>query len=350
MMSYSFANISEVFARLAATEGRLGFDGSDRMLDVWQAELRERLVDLLRLPILPPEPPKVELITSEDCGSYIRDKVVMRAADDLGVPAYLLRPPKKGVRRPAVLAIHGHGPGKSVPVGLPPPGYDVAALVEGQQDYALQAVRQGMIALAPDLRGFGELMLDDEPSRREGNSCIQLAARAVQTGRTLLGMRIADLMQWLDWLESRDDVDDRQIVATGNGGGGTAVLFLAALDGRVAVAVPSCSFCTFQHGLLARHHCPCNYVPDLSVTAEVQDVAGLVAPRPMLIVAGRDDEGFPLHGVRSAYAELEKVYAVAGAQQNLELHVGEGGHRYYSERVWPFIAQKLMAITAEKGA
>jgi dienelactone hydrolase len=343
-MPYAFANISEVFARLAATKGRLGFSGSNVLFDAWQGELRERLVDLLRLPILPTEPPKVEVITSENCGSYTREKVVMRAADELGVPAYLLRPARKDGRKPAMLAIHGHGPGKGMPAGVPSPGHDAGVPADSEQDYAVQAVRHDMVVLAPDLRGIGELVLDDEFSRQQARSCVQLACRAAQTGRTLLGMRVADLMQFIDWLETREDVDPRRICATGCGMGGTAALFLAAVDARVGATVPNCCFCTFQHSTLSLHHCPCNYVPDLSTYAEMYDIGGLVAPRPMLIVAGQDDEYFPLEGVRQAYAELEKVYAAAGAKANLELYVGEGGHRHYSKRVWPFLASKLIHV------
>ncbi len=343
-MQRGYANINEVFARLGATHGRLSFAASEHGFDVWQATLRERLVDLLRLPVLPPGPPPVEVITSEDCGDHVREKIVMRAADDLGVPAYLLRPSQVQGPRPAVLAVHGHGPGKGIPVNLPPPDYDLAGITEGQRDYALQAVRAGMITLAPDLRGFGELMLDDELSRRQGNSCIQLACRALQTGRRLLGMRIADLIQFVDWLEARQDVDPKRIGATGSSAGGTAALYLAAVDARIAVAVPACAFCAFQDSKLAIHHCPCGYVPDLSTVAEMSDVAGLVAPRAMLIVAGQDDDILPIAGVRRAHAELEAIYAASGAPEDLELYVGDGGHRYYSHRVWSFIEEKLAAV------
>ena len=343
-MQRGYANITELFAQLTGLEPRLGFARHAGNVDLWQAGLRERLVDLLRLPVLPADPPPVDVISTEDCGVYVREKIVMHAADGLGVPAYLLRPARRHGQAPAVLAIHGHGPGKSIPVNLPPPDYDVTGITEGERDYAVQAAEQGMIALAPDLRGFGELMLDDEFSREHGNSCIQLACRATQSGRNLLGMRIADLMQFVDWLESRDDVDVKRICATGNSGGGMATLFLAAIDARIAVAVPGCYFCTFAHSILSIHHCPCNYVPDLGIYAEMYDVAGLVAPRPMLVVAGQDDAIFPIDGVRCAYAELQKIYAAAGAQQQVELYVGQGGHRYYKERVWPFIADKLAGI------
>ncbi len=72
------------------------------------------------------------------------------------------------------------------------------------------------------------------------------------------------------------------------------------------------------------------------------DLAGLVAPRPMLIVAGRDDPIFPLAGVEEAYTRLQAIYAAAGCPQRLELFVGEGGHRYYSARVWPWLREQFV--------
>ncbi len=343
-MPRPYANIAEVFARLAETPKQLSFDNARYGVDVWQAELREKLVDLLRLPVMPAEPPPVEVITSEDCGGYTREKIVMQAVDDLGVPAFVLRPKEYHGPRPAVIALHGHGPGKGIPVDLPPPDYDVSEIHDGQRDYAVQAVEQGMIALSPDLRGFGELMLDDEFSRKQGHSCTQLACRAMHTGRTLLGMRIGDLIQFVDHLEARDDVDAKRICLTGNSGGGTASLYLAAVDTRIAVTVPSCAFCTFADSILSIHHCPCNFVPDLAAQAEMVDVAGLVAPRPMLIVAGRDDAIFPIDGVRRAFEKLQAIYTAAGAAENIALHIGDGGHRYFKEPVWQFVGERLASI------
>jgi len=343
-MPHALANISDVFAGLACTKGRLGYAASNMLFDAWQAQLREQIVDVLRLPVLPIEPPKVEIITSEDCGTYVREKIVMRASDDLGVPAYVLRPVKARKPRPGILAIPSHGPGKSVTAGIPPACHTASDSQGDQLDYALQAVHEDMIAGAPDLRGLGELVLDDESSRQRGNSCVSLASRAVQTGRTLMGMRIGDLMQLVDWLESREDVDPKRICVTGHGVGGMAALFLGAVDIRIRAVVLSGSFCSFQSGLLATEHCACNYVPDLSTLAEIHDIGGLIAPRFLLVVSGRDDNITPIEGVRSAFAELEKLYAAAGARHCLDLRIGEGGHRYYRNFVWPFISRALSAI------
>ena len=58
-------------------------------------------------------------------------------------------------------------------------------------------------------------------------------------------------------------------------------------------------------------------------------------------MAGEADPIFPIAGVRSGYARLQPIYEAAKATGKLELHVGHGGHRYYNQRVWPFVAEHL---------
>ncbi len=321
---------------------RWGFGRAGLDFDAWQATFREELIDLLRLRAINPDPPLVEVMETRPFDGYSRYLLHLHADDGVVIPMFMLVPDGLDEPVPAVLAIHGHGPGKCIPVDQPPAGYDrQEMIVEGQRDYAVQAVRAGMIAVAPDLRGMGELVLGDEASRRDRRSCVQMTMRAIQCGQTLLGMRVADLMQIVTWLRERSDVDADRIAATGNSGGGTCTLFLAAVDTRVTAAVPSCYFCTFADSILAIHHCPDNYVPDLQLYGEMYDVAGLIAPRPLLILAGKDDPIFPIAGVREAYAKLEKIYAAADSADTLELYVGDGGHRYFSERVWPFLAERF---------
>jgi hypothetical protein len=74
------------------------------------------------------------------------------------------------------------------------------------------------------------------------------------------------------------------------------------------------------------------------------DMAGLVAPRPMVIVSGREDPIFPQHGVQKAFKEARRMYAGAGAADMLKLVIGEGGHRFYADLGWsalnPYISQR----------
>jgi dienelactone hydrolase len=191
-------------------------------------------------------------------------------------------------------------------------------------------------------------MIPQDKKGKFGNSCVQVSARLMQLGKTILGERALDTMTCVDYLISRGDVDPNRIVATGNSGGGTATVFGAAVDERFAAAVPSCYFCTFRDCIMAMSHCICNFTPGLMTKMEMYDICGLHAPKPMLIVAGKDDPIFPIVGVMEAYERLAEIYKAFGAESNLELYIGDGGHRYYSERVWPFLQEKLQLGERER--
>ena len=321
---------------------RLGYEAAGkRGLEQWQRRLYREVAGLLKVPAATAGTGEANLLGSEDLGDYTRGRLDIQAPDGAAIPAFLLTPKRAGGPVPAVIALHGHGPGKVVPAGVIT-GDEVRRLIEeGERDYALQAVRQGYVALAPDLRGFGEMMLETDLEAKRGNSCTTLACRLAQLGQTLLGMRVADIGACMDYLRSRQEVDKARIWCIGQSGGGTATLFATAMDERIAGAIMSCSFCTFAASIMSIHHCPCNYVPGLQLAAEMPDVAGLICPRPLLVIAGKDDGIFPLEGVYQAYSRLERIYADAGAAKDLELYVGEGGHRFYAERAWPFVREHL---------
>jgi hypothetical protein len=118
-------------------------------------------------------------------------------------------------------------------------------------------------------------------------------------------------------------------------------LFAAALDERIAASVPSCWFGTYAGSMQLVHHCPCNFIPGLSLLCDVSDLAGLAAPRPQLIVNGRDDANHPLKAAQDAWPWTQEIYAAAGAPEAVEWFVGEGGHRYYAAPVWPWLAKAL---------
>ena len=158
-------------------------------------------------------------------------------------------------------------------------------------------------------------------------------------GRTVLGMRVLEVMSAVDYLLTDERINGEQIAITGQSGGGTVSLFAAALEPRIAFAAPSCYFCTFKHSIMAMSHCVCNFVPGMLNLCEMYDVAGLIAPRPLLIIAGEQDPIFPIAGVREGFEKLAVIYAAAGASDKLELYVGPEDHRYYKERMWPLLAQ-----------
>ena len=162
--------------------------------------------------------------------------------------------------------------------------------------------------------------------------------RAWLFGRTLIGERVWDVSRLIDWATGRDDIDADAIVVTGNSGGGTVTLFSAAVDERIKVAVPGSYFNTFLDSIATIHHCECNYIPGIMRYGEMYDVAGLIAPRAFMAVHGAEDDIYPIAATQKAFAHLQQVYKVFGAEQRCALSIGNGGHRYYKADVWPFVA------------
>jgi len=208
-------------------------------------------------------------------------------------------------------------------------------------DVAVQAVDRGFLAIAPNTRGFEANCIPDVNDRHDGRDCRSQLIHALLAGRTVIGERVWDLACLIDWALARPETDPSAVLMMGNSGGGVATLYAAACDERVTVAVSSCAFCTFVGAGGAVHHCDCNAVPGMLRFGEFHDVAGLIAPRPLLIVHGRTDPLFPPAEIERAVEGVRRIYAAAGAAGALAHAYGPAGHRFYSDLMWPFVTAAL---------
>ena len=71
------------------------------------------------------------------------------------------------------------------------------------------------------------------------------------------------------------------------------------------------------------------------------DIAGLVAPRKLLIINGVEDKIFPIGAARSEYETTKIVYKAFNVPDNCEMYEGDGGHRYYMVALWDFLKRKF---------
>ena len=90
---------------------------------------------------------------------------------------------------------------------------------------------------------------------------------------------------------------------------------------------------------MAMRHCICNYIPHILEYMEQPDEAIMMAPRPLVIVAGREDRIFPIDHVQAGFEKVKAIYAAAGAPDNCRLVIGEEGHRFYAAQGWPVFDQ-----------
>jgi hypothetical protein len=191
--------------------------------------------------------------------------------------------------------------------------------------------------IAPTTRGFGKTRTEQDKLEDNQNSCRDLLVHDLLVGRTPTGDRVWIIFRLIDWAFSALPVDKQRVAITGNSTGGTISLFTAALDERISLSAPGSYFCTFTGSIGSIHHCECNYIPGLLTLGEMVDVAGLIVPRPLMAINGKDDPIYLIEEVYKAFEQLKKTYAVARVSENVELFVGEGGHRYYKAGVWSFI-------------
>ena len=121
----------------------------------------------------------------------------------------------------------------------------------------------------------------------------------------------------------------------GNSGGGTATYYTACLEHRFDGFMPSCAISTYRDSIIDLHHCTCNYIPRISEYFDMGDLAVLIAPKKLVVVCGREDNIFPLEGVREEFAIMQKLYAAFGAEDSCALVIGDEGHRFYADKAWP---------------
>ena len=307
----------------------------------WQRDFRPRLREVLGLGKIESRGRcalEAKQIDEEIFDTYVRQEWTIQSEPGFELPFYLLCPKTSENHLPLVITPHGHNKtGKKLYVGICENENEQNEMIEGQRDIALQAVKAGYVVIAPDMRGLASLRREQDIDEDNAKSCPEMQMHALMFGRTLIGERVWDIERLIDFAQARDDIDTSKIAITGTSGGGTVSIYAAACDERISVCVPSSSFATFEGSIGSIRHCECNYVPGIMTLGEIYDVAGLITPRPFLAVVGKYDDIFPIEYVEEAFTRLKHMYNIAGNSELCELFVGEGGHRYYKERVWEFV-------------
>lgn len=300
-----------------------------KQFHAWQHTLRLALIAKLgsfRRKL--PDPVNAEPLHSVDRGAYDETKFALDAGEGVQIPAYVLIPHTPPPYKP-VLVFHGHNPSVQYVLGNYPDDATAEQMRAVDNNYAQALAEAGYLVCAVEQRGFGERVTPQLSGDETFTSaCRHLAFEYLAQGRTLLGERIYDGMIATTFVLARDDVVPGVLGCTGNSGGGTTTLFLAALDERITVAVPGSYFCSFKQSIHAMWHCECNYVPGLLTLAEMGDIAALIAPRPFCAIQGVNDPLYPIVGGREQFETVRRAYALHGAEDRCQLAEHPGAHAY----------------------
>ena len=337
-------SVGEYFRRRYARAPRsLSFDAATpEEMEEWRtafaAKLRECLGPFPDSCFMDPE-----VIESVDTGPYRREKVLFNSEPDMAVVAYVFVPNDigPGERRAGILACHGHGNGKD----------DLANIDHGERlrrdkiaalnyDYAHRLALRGYVVVAPDWRAFGERSLGGGFGQRD--ACNVFFIKGMLMGVNLLALNVWDALRSIEYLQLRPEVDPARIGCVGLSYGGTMTLYAAALDERVKCAVVSGYLNTFEaYAVGFGNTCGAQTPHGLLEYGEASDIGCLIAPRPLLIESGIQDDGFPIDASRQAAAAVRRAYDVAGASDRFDVDEFDGGHQWSGRKAYDWLDKWL---------
>ncbi|MCQ2462987.1 MAG: prolyl oligopeptidase family serine peptidase [Clostridia bacterium] len=316
---------------LLNTKPSYEFDKSRESFSEWKKKSREKLYELLGMAKYKNNGLHFKTEQTERNENFTKIRFTFESEPDAVVPCYLLIPENSKTQKPPVMiCLQGHGTGMHISLGTPKYDIDEPKINNGDRDFACQCMEKGICALVIEQRCFGERGGNPRPD------CHSAALTALLTGRTLIGGRVWDIMKAIDVLQNEfyNVCDTEKIYCMGNSGGGTATLYAFALEDRIKAAIPSCAFCTFADSIGELNHCVCNYIPHIAEYFDMAEIAGMAAPKPLVIVSGIEDGIFPIGGAKAEYERAKKIYAAAKAENKIAHVLGEQGHRFYADKAW----------------
>ncbi len=326
MLDRYLTGIAEQFWKSRA-DRLTAMTGPDQV-EARQAEIRQKMLRMLG-PFPPKSPLNPHVTGSFERKGYRVENVIYESRPGNYVTANLYLPTGSGKGPfPAILGSCGHSNnGKASTV---------------YQRVFAGLARLGFVVLVYDPPGQGERFLYYDPKLGESElepewpTTIEHTMAGVQcllTGSNVANYFVWDGIRGIDYLVSRPEVDPERIGATGNSGGGTLTAYIAAVDDRVKVAVPSCYITRWDRlwttiGPQDSEQC---LVPFIAEGLDFSDFIFAFAPKPYLVNTAIRDF-FPILGARASVAEGRRIYEVLGRSENLEQFEADDQHGYTRPR------------------
>lgn len=300
----------------------------------WQERARKMLCELLKIDDLmamdvggPDGRPRLdfnaEVQAVGDTGTddtFRRYDLVFNSTLTRTIPVVLTVPLGDGPF-PAVVCIHGHGGSRNIL-------YDPTSIYRG---FALELANRGYVTIATEV----------------GQHAVY------ETGRTLTGERLWDLVRCVSYLGTRPEVDTERIGCAGLSLGGEMAMHLGATDTRVKAVVDSGGLTTVATLLkaTAAGACPCWRFPGYVENFDTPDFFCLIAPRWVMSQNGEQEHmdcpAFLPEAARPAFErDVLPCYRLFGLEERAVLRIHPGRHVFEVSSAMPFLDR---ALTHEPG-
>jgi len=305
-------------------ERALAYKDADEPI-AWQQRCKDKLKELIVCDLgVDARRISIHHSTVTDFGEM--HSLIMHVSDTLSIPAYLLIPDKIKTEIP-VIAVQGHGYIQGV-LGI----YD-----DYHHAFGVELCRAGFIVLAPEIRGFGNIV-DLSAHSGDGRRLVYynwgelmafpLVTDAFIRGYTLIGDTIQDLYAWGSYICEYTRRQDYAIA--GISYGGDLSLILSALDPRVTKTFASGTLGSMAPIFEKCYNAPAHCVPNILKHMDRQEIASCIAPRSLCVHYGELDAPSPENSSAAfnetalpAYEEVEKFYYMLNAPQNISLVVSK---------------------------
>jgi hypothetical protein len=316
----------------------LAFEGNDKKdWEIWYDCAYLKLMELFG-----EFPKKVDLIPDlqyslKDNG-IIRERVVFDSEDFMSVPCYVLKPEdmKSDRSNPAIICTHGHVDyGKDWVAGVNETSR------QENRNYGEQMARAGFLTICPGVRIYGEKSDGDDPYPG-CDPCNVEFIKGVILGINTLTLHVWDSKRCIDYLETRDEVDPERIGMMGLSGGGTITAFTSAADKRIKAADimgyvnPWAAF-----GIERANFCGAQILPEVFKYFDTDEIAGLIAPRPLLLEMGMFDKCFFIEDLLKGYQGVKEIYKAAGVVDRLWTDIFPGPHTFGGNKAFEFFNKYL---------
>ncbi len=253
--------------------------------DAWRDRVRDKLRELMTLPEPPPQPEPTQ-VWAEAREGYELQRWESFPEPGLMVPYLVLVPDgvDAAAPAPAVMCFPGSTSSKESLAGELEFDGSTSDWPHWERNrMALRYAREGIVAVAVDNPGIGELSSALAPERFE------LSVNSIWLGRSYEGLTVSTKLPILDWLKAQPHVDAGRIATSGHSLGAKPALIIGVLDRSIRAVVWN-DFCSdwreravvMNMGRIAIHQ----YIPGFLEWFDYTDLLASLAPRPLVITEG----------------------------------------------------------------
>jgi len=258
-------------------------------LDSWKARAEAVRNGILTGAELSPLPERTPLnavfVNRRVRDGYAVEDVAFEAKPGFYVFGNLYRPLSASKEKPAAAVLVAHGHFKEA-------GWYARTRPENQMLCATLA-QMGAVVFTYDMVGWGD------------------STQLPHNDRKVLQLQLWDSISAVDFLVSLPEVDAKRIGVTGASGGATQIIYLAAVDPRVAASMPVVMVSSRYTG-----HERCEdgmKVHDVAGEPKTNnaEIAAVIAPRPLMLIS--DGVDWTKHFPTEDFPYVERIYKLYGA-------------------------------------